>query len=119
MKKILAVFCCLAVIGACVLATGCGTDMSDSKYLGKWTATTGEYSGIKMGVEDILGGEFSFTLNADGTVDLKVIDQEESGKWSETDNGIQIEGDEELTFQDVDGTLVLDYSGVKLTFETD
>lgn len=119
MKKAFAVFCAMAVIASCLLMCGCGgTDMSDSKYLGKWQATTAEYSGMKLGVEDALGGEFSFTLNDDGTVDLVVTGDKESGKWSETENGIQFEeGDETMAFNDEDGKLVLDYSGMKLIFE--
>ena len=120
MKKILAMLCCIAVIATCVFAAGCGgTDMSGSKYLGKWQATTAEYSGFKIGVEDALGGEFSFTLNDDGTIDLLVSGEEQSGKWSETENGIKIEDSEqelELT-EDDNGNLVMNYSGMALTFE--
>ena len=55
--------------------------------------------------------------DADGKVTLKVVDQEETGKWEEVEGGIQIEGDDELTFKDADGALTLDYQGVALTFE--
>ena len=119
MKKVIAVICCMVMAASCFLMAGCGgTDMSDSKYLGKWQATIAEYGGSKLGVDDALGGEFSFTLNADGTVDVVVTGDKESGKWSETDNGIKFEeGDEELNFVEEDGNLTLNYSGMKLTFE--
>lgn len=70
-----------------------------------------------MGVEEILGGEFSFTLDESGKVTLKVVDDEETGKWEETDNGIIFDDDEQMTFEDKDGVLVMDYQGVTLTFE--
>ena len=119
MKKLTAIFCAALLAGVCVLMTACGgsSKNADSKYLGKWTATKAEYSGIEMGVEEILGGEFSFTLTEDGKVTVKIVDEEESGKWEETDSGVQFDGDEDMTFTDQDGALTLDYQGVLLTFE--
>ena len=118
MRKKITMICLAAVIAASALfAAACGTDLSDSKYLGKWTATQAEYSGVKMSVKDILGGDFTFTLKEDGTVDMKIINDEQSGKWNETEDGIQIDGDEDMTFVDQDGALVLTYTGVTITFE--
>ena len=112
--------CAVILAGVMMIATACGgsAKYADSKYLGKWSATKAEYMGMELGVKDILGGEFSFTLTEDGKVTLKVVDDEEKGNWDETDDGIQFEGDEEMTFKAADdGTLALEYQGMNLTFE--
>ena len=116
MKKITAVLCAVLLVGLMLTACG-GGKYADSKYLGKWSATKAEYAGIEMGVEEIRGGEFSFTLDESGKVTLKVVDEEETGKWEETDNGIIFDDDDKMTFEDKDGVLVMDYQGVTLTFE--
>ncbi len=118
-KKISVILCAVCLAAVCVLMTACGGGgkYADSKYLGKWKATKAEYMGMELSVEEILGGEFSFTLDADGKVTLKVVDEEEKGSWEEVDGGIQLEGDEEMTFKDEEGVLKLDYQGVALTFE--
>lgn len=114
MKKKLTI--ALAVLAMCFALAACGgTDMSDSPYLGKWTATTADYSGIEMSVESILGGEFSFTLNDNGKCDVTVAGESDSGKWTETEDGFNVLDEFDFT---VDGDLaVLDYSGITLYFE--
>lgn len=92
-----------------------GTNMSDSPYLGTWSATTAEYSGIEISVDSVFGGEFSLTLNDDGSCNLIVGDEEESGKWTETETGFNVE--EEFDFT-VDGdTASMEYEGVNIHFE--
>lgn len=87
---------------------------SDSPYLGTWIGTTAEYSGLEMGVEEILGGEFTFTLENNGKCTLSVAGDEEKGKWSETENGFSVV--DEFDFV-VDGNIaVLDYDGVIMNF---
>ena len=49
--------------------------------------------------------------------DHKDRNEEETGKWEETDKGIVFDDDEKMTFEDKDGVLVMDYQGVTLTFE--
>ena len=119
MKKIAAVLCAVILIGVCVMSSACGggAKYKDSKYLGKWNATKAEYMDMELGVEEILGGEFSFTLTEDGKVAMKVVDDEQSGKWEEIEEGIRLDGDEDMTFKDQEGKLVVDYQGVTLTFE--
>ncbi|MBQ4361378.1 MAG: hypothetical protein II787_00490 [Lachnospiraceae bacterium] len=119
MKKATAIICAALLAGVMIMMTACGgsAKYADSKYLGKWTATKAMYSGIEMGVKDILGGEFSFTLTEDGKVTMKVVDQEKSGKWEEIEGGIQFDGDDDMTLKDDGEALTMDYSGVKLTFE--
>ena len=119
MKKATAIICAALLAGVMIMMIACGgsAKYADSKYLGKWTATKAMYSGIEMGVKDILGGEFSFTLTEDGKVTMKVVDQEKSGKWEEIEGGIQFDGDDDMTLKDDGEALTMDYSGVKLTFE--
>ena len=112
-KKLLAVMSVLVLLLA---FTACGgKDMSDSPYLGTWTATTAEMSGFEMSVESILGGEFTFTLEDDGNCTMSIAGEEDSGSWDETEDGIIIE--DELTMT-IDGDVgVMDYEGVSLYFQ--
>ena len=95
--------------------TACGEDMSDSPYVGTWSATTAEYSGIEMGVAEILGGEFDLTLTEKGKATVNIAGEEDSGKWEESANGFLIDG--ELEFVMEGNVAVLDYDGVILKFE--
>ena len=58
MKKQIKKFAAIIVVALMVMSfASCGgTDMSDSPYIGTWTATTAEYSGIEVSVESIFGG---------------------------------------------------------------
>ena len=68
-----------------------------------------------MSVESIIGGEMTFELKDNGKCILNIAGEEESGKWSETEDGFSIE--DELDFK-VDGDkATLDYSGVIITLE--
>lgn len=118
MKKITAILCAVLMTAVCLLAVGCGkAKYADSEYLGKWEATKAAYAGMELGVEDIIGGEFSFTLNETGNVTLVVVDEEKGGEWEETSDGIKFLGEEEMRFTKDGDKLVCDYSGVTLTFE--
>ena len=112
MKKVLAITFCL-FLAVCAL-TGCGTDMSDSPYLGTWSATTAEMSGFELSVEEIFGN-FDITLNDNGKCDVDISGEKDSGSWSQTENGFSIEDEMEFV---VDGdTAVLEYEGMNLYFE--
>lgn len=118
MRRITAVICAVILAMACLVMTGCGgAKYADSKYVGKWVGTSAVYSGFEMGVEEILGGEFTFTLDENGKVTMKVVDKEETGKWEETEDGIKFDGDEEMAFKYDDDKLSVDYSGVTIYFE--
>lgn len=112
MKKKFAIVACL-IIGAFCLA-GCGTDMSDSKYLGTWTAISAESSGMEMSVESIIGGEMVFVLKDNGTCTLTIAGDETSGTWEETENGFKVE--DEFDFIVDDDVALVEYEGVDLYF---
>lgn len=96
--------------------TACGgADYSDSPYVGTWKGVSAEYSGFEMGIEEILGGEFTVTLNDNGKCTLSIAGEEESGKWKETENGFNLV--DEFDFTVDGGTAVLDYDGVAMYFE--
>lgn len=116
MKKMMAVICCTAMLALCLMGCGNKVDLSGSSYLGNWTATTCEYEGFEMNVSDVVG-EFSITLNADGSFGAVVGEEEQSGTWEEVENGIKLDGDEEMVFQDNGGNLDLEYDDVLMHFE--
>ncbi len=125
---------CLAFSFAIVLAfcmTGCGTDLSDSKYVGTWNATTAEYAGVELKTSDIFG-EISVTFESNGKATFTVNKEDATATWSESDdgNGVILKNDNEdesldastgaesITFTETgDGTLTLEYGGATLTFE--
>ena len=97
---------------------GCGADMQDSEYLGTWKATTAEYSGMTVKVEDIYG-EMSFTFDKNGKVTIVTEEDEATAPWEETEDGVVIRsGDEDITMKKVkDNVLVCNYNDVNMTFE--
>ena len=67
-----------------------------------------------MSVEELFG-DFSFTLEADGTAKASMDGEEESGKWEETDNGVSLDSEMELI---ADGEkLTYEEEGVIIYFE--
>ncbi len=116
MKKILVVLCCLMIGLAAFAVTGCGDKYGDSPYVGTWKATTAEYAGIEMDVEEVIG-EFVLTLDADGSAKVKLKGEESTGTWEPTDNGFTVDESGEMEFvPDGDGISV-DYAGVNIYFE--
>lgn len=117
MKKMIAVLCSVVMLAS--VLTGCGgkVDYSDSEYVGTWEATDCEYAGFVMDVSEVFES-FVITLNADGTYSAVVDGEEGSGKWAETETGIKLDKDDEMTLTYKDGILVYDYvDDMKLNFE--
>ena len=111
-KKMLIVFSIVVLIFG---FTSCGKDMSDSPYLGKWTATTAEYGGIELPVSDILDGDWIVELTEDGKCHMTLEGEETSGEWEENENGFTVEDEFEYV---VDGdNATVDYDGVTICFE--
>ena len=70
---------------------------------------------MDMSVESILGGEMTFELKDNGKCVLNVAGDEETGKWSENEDGFNVE--DQFDFK-VDGDVAtMDYSGVTITLE--
>lgn len=104
----------IAVLAMILLCACGGKDMSDSEYLGTWSASTAEYSGIEISVDTVFD-EFTFTLKDNGKVDMSVNGEEESGKWDETDSGISL--DDDLQFEKLDeNTLTYETEGITIYF---
>ena len=62
-----------------------------------------------------IGGEMTFELKDNGKCVLNVAGEEESGKWSENEDGFNVE--DQFDFK-VDGDkATMDYSGVTITLE--
>ena len=73
------------------------------------------YLCMDMSVESILGGEMTFELKDNGKCVLNVAGDEETGKWSENEDGFNVE--DQFDFK-VDGDVAtMDYSGVTITLE--
>ncbi len=119
MKKLHALLLSALMIFVFVLA-GCGGNpdlYADSEYLGTWTATTAEYSGFTIPIDDLMDG-FSFTLEADGSASATIDGDTGKGDWEPTDDGILLKDSTgEMSFTGADGNLVIEYSGAVLTFE--
>ncbi len=112
MKKITVLVLSLVLVFAMV---SCGKNMKDSPYVGTWKATTASYSGFDMSVESILGGEMTIELKDDGKCTLSIADEEESGKWSETEDGFKMA--DEYEFKVDKDVATMDYSGVTITLK--
>lgn len=118
MKKRLSVLLCMALIAAFLLV-GCGGSAEkypDSKYLGTWAATTGEYMGMSISIPDLLG-DCTLTFTSDGKCEYDLAGETGKTKWEEIDGGIKLDMDDELSMMEAaDGSLQLDYEDVIMTF---
>ena len=124
MKKKIAVLAGLMmVIGFAFAACGGGSssnqDLSGSKYVGTWKASTFAL-GDETGAADE-GGEWTMTLNGDGTG--KFVSVENGGEpettditWELTDEGFRTKGDTKLKFTDEGDNIRTKLLGVDIIF---
>ena len=118
MKKTITLLVCAVMIISCVaLLTACGggngEDLSDSKYVGTWKAST-------MALEDeseALSEEWVLTLNADGTGQFVSEEETTDVTWELTDEGFKTKGDTKLKFTDDGDNIKTKILGVDLIFE--
>ena len=119
MKRLISIAMISMMILSALVFTACGDsssggkDVSDSKYVGKWKATTvalGEESGE---LED----EFILTLNDDGTGSLSGGENDTEFTWELTSNGFKTTGDAKLKFTDDGDNIKTKFLGVALIFE--
>ena len=116
MKRKMSVLLCVIIAVLSVALTACGgdkQDLSDSKYVGTWKATT-------IALKDETGeleGNYTLTLNGDGTGQF--VDDEETTNitWQLTSNGFKTKGDTKLTFTDEGDNIKTKIIGVDLIFE--
>lgn len=115
-KKILPVILCVIMAAVCLAGCGSNAKLADSKYVGTWTGTTVEYSGMQMELASIFPDGFTIEFTAEGKVTLDVSGDKTSGKWDETENGVIIDPgtDNEVELQDQDGNLVISYDGLNI-----
>ena len=115
MKKTLQMYSVALVIAMLALVlTGCGEDMSNSPYLGKWMATTATYNGVTLDVNKILG-EFSFDLQKDGNCTAVISGDTKKCSWDETDKGFAVDKDINVIVNGDAGTL--EYQGVTINLK--
>lgn len=104
------------ILSALVL-TACGggsnEDLSDSKYVGTWIAST-----VALGDDaGDLDGEYLLVINGDGTGVFSGEDSTEEFTWSPTSDGFKTKGDLKLTFKDDGDNIAVKFLGVSLIFE--
>lgn len=108
MKKIISILCAAAIVVSLFALAGCGGSKeipADSVYIGTWKAVRAEIMGEEASLEEELeGGDWVFTLKADGTIEQTYDGKTESGVWSITDKGVKAK---------IDGAK----SSIKFTYE--
>ena len=123
MKKITAIImsAILALSALVLVACGGGSseDLSDSKYVGTWKATS---MTVLDTTEEVSGGEYALTLNGDGTGHF--FSKEDGGEgettditWELMDGGFKTKGDTKLKFKDDGNNIKAKILGVDLIFE--
>ena len=123
MKRVLAIILCAVMMMTLAIGfAGCaGKDVGPEgePYLGSWTATKANYQGVELSIQDILGKDFFFVLNKNGTADVTVGTDKEKAKWEPIEGGFKIiEGTDEYEMIDQgDGTLIWNYEGVDIYIE--
>ena len=120
MKKILSIALVTILVFSALALTACGgssgsgkTDLSDSKYVGTWKATT---LALKDESEE-LGASYVLTLNGDGTGQF--VDAEDISyiTWELTEDGFRTKGDTKLRFTDDGDNIKTNIIGVDMIFE--
>ena len=110
----LMLFLSTALFAACSSSpTPSSVDLSNSKDVGTWKATTMSLKDTSEAVD----AEWILKLNGDGTGTLD--DGENSSKlgWEPTDNSFKTRGDAKMTFVDDGANIKTNIMGVDLTFE--
>jgi hypothetical protein len=97
-----------------------GTDYSDSKYVGTWKVESLAIGSESEDVDD--GGEWTLTLNSDGTGKSVSVDgesgetEETNFTWEPTSDGFKTSGDTKLTFKDDGDGIVTKFLGADIRF---
>lgn len=122
MKKALSLTVAAVLVLSALALTSCGgkkQDLTDSKYIGTWKATSLAVAGEDQG--DLQGGTYELTLNGDGTglfhsvaPDGTVEDSEVT--WELTDDGFRTKGDTKLKFTEDGDNIKTNIIGVDLIF---
>ena len=136
MKKVFVILCVMLMTVSCVFC-GCGkkkeddggppaaqssqntaASVAESQYVGTWTAVKAELMGKEADLKEALGDELTLELNADGTASLKSSEEESTGNWSETSDGVKLTGtDMNMTLKNENGQLAMDLLGFHVYFE--
>ncbi len=121
MKKKLAILLSVAMVLTFALAAcgGGNEDLSDSKYLGSWTADSMSFAGEEG---DLDGNVWILALNDDGTGTFTGIEADGTEDvsdftWSQTNGGFKTKGDVNLDFKEDGDDIVTKFMGVELRFK--
>lgn len=119
MKKTLTMLAAAFLVFSALVLVGCGgnssstADLSNSKYVGTWKATTMSLLDDSTGIDD----ELTLVLNADGTAQMIDAEKTQELTWSETSDGFKTKGDTKLTFVDDGDNIKTKMLGVDIIFE--
>lgn len=119
MKKIISILSCIMIIGFCMALVGCGGEQgeySDSKYVGKWTATEVQLNGQTDSIDNYLESEFSITLHADGSASMVNKGESNVGVWEPTNEGFSLDNGT-IEFIEDGEAVTLDFDGLTFIFE--
>ena len=73
-------------------ASGGASNEPDDPNLGVYYATTAEYSGFTVSIDEILEGGMEITLKPNGKCDIMVGGKTVGGKWTLSETGITVKG---------------------------
>ena len=133
MKKAFVVLCVMLMTVSCIFC-GCGKKKEDggsgtttqstvasvdkSQYVGTWNAVRAELLGKESDLKDALEDDLVMILNEDGTASLISGDDESTGKWAVTSDGIKLTGEDmNTTLKNENGQLAIDLFGFHIYFE--
>lgn len=92
MKRFLSL---LLVLIFLLLAVACASDMPDAATdpnLGVYRATTAEYSGFTVSIDDVLESGMEIKLKSNGKCDIVVSGTKVGGKWTLSGTDITVKG---------------------------
>ena len=127
MKKHVLIILAVVMALSCLALASCGgskdsgsAPSADSKYVGVWNATQGEFKGEVVPIDEVLdGGVYILDLKADGTATVTTeTDTVDEGTWTEKSNGVHVKaGDTDTDFIADGDNLTITFMRFTITFE--
>ena len=133
MKKAFIVLCVMLMTVSCIFC-GCSkknddggnttttqstaASVAESQYVGTWKAVRAELLGKEADLREALEEDLVMVLNADGTASLISGEEESTGNWSETSDGVKLTGtDMNTSLKNVNGQLTIEMFGFNIYFD--
>lgn len=92
MKRFLSLSLALVFLLAIACTSGAASTLDDDPNLGVYHATTAEYSGFTVSIDEIIDEGMDIELKSNGRCDILVNGKKASGKWALSGTDLTVKG---------------------------